>query len=287
MADDPEIDALFQLPLAEFIAARNQAAARLRAGGAAAEAARVKALAKPSAAAWAVNQLYWTERSTFDALIDAGNGLRAAQRAGDAPEAIREAMRRRRDCLGAAAKRAEALLAAHGHGAATATVLRIASTLEALASSEDPGSLAGRLSTDLDAPGFDALAGLTLGDPPAARLRLAPPISPPATSSPADVAGAEARARSRAAVVDAQGELRRCQEAEAEASAQSESARQRAEAAAEARDRARREAERAEFAAREAREAAAVAQRQVEAAVEARVRAEAALEAAQGAIADS
>lgn len=285
MADDSEIDALFQLPLAEFIAARNHIAIRLRAAGAAEEASRVKALAKPSAAAWAVNQVYWTERAAFDALIDAGTSLRAAQRAGNAPDAIREAMRRRRDCLAAAVKRAEGVLLARGHGAPAATVSRIASTLEALASSEDPGPLAGRLTTDLDPPGFEALASLTLVDPPAASPRPAPSSLPPPSSAPAEVAGAEATARSRAAVMDAAEELRRCQEAEEEASARRESALQRAAAAAEARDRARREAERAEFAAREAREAAGAAQRQVDAAIEARMRAEAVLEAARRVVA--
>ena len=59
---DDEIDALYRLPLAEFVAARNALARR--AGD---RAAAVKGLARPATAAWAVNQLYWRRRGVFDA----------------------------------------------------------------------------------------------------------------------------------------------------------------------------------------------------------------------------
>ena len=67
-----EVDALFKLPLAEFTGARNTLGARLKKSGQGDEAARVKALAKPSISAWAVNQLYWHHREAFDQLIDSG-----------------------------------------------------------------------------------------------------------------------------------------------------------------------------------------------------------------------
>jgi hypothetical protein len=63
---EPEIDALFQRPLAEFTSARNALAARLRKEGRAGDAERVKALAKPPAPAWAVNQLFWASPKEFD-----------------------------------------------------------------------------------------------------------------------------------------------------------------------------------------------------------------------------
>ena len=50
-------DLLYGLPLDEFTPARNAAAKELRDQGLKAEADAVKALAKPSVAAWAVNQL--------------------------------------------------------------------------------------------------------------------------------------------------------------------------------------------------------------------------------------
>src|SRR4051794_41911269 len=52
MASDEDIDRLYGLPLAEFTAARNALAKEL--GGE--EGKGVKALRKPSAAAWALNQ---------------------------------------------------------------------------------------------------------------------------------------------------------------------------------------------------------------------------------------
>src|SRR4051795_11867142 len=65
---EEQVDALFQLPLAEFTAARNALAGRLRKGSHVAEAERVKALPKPGVPAWAVNQIYWKHRDDFDKL---------------------------------------------------------------------------------------------------------------------------------------------------------------------------------------------------------------------------
>src|SRR5438132_10526856 len=74
-----DIDALFGLSLAEFTGARNALAARLKQGDRRDEAERVKALAKPSVSAWAVNQLYWKHRKAFDRLITSGESFRQAQ----------------------------------------------------------------------------------------------------------------------------------------------------------------------------------------------------------------
>ena len=52
-----EIDQLFALPLDEFTAARNELARRLKQDGDAEAAEGVRGLAKPTVAAWAVNQL--------------------------------------------------------------------------------------------------------------------------------------------------------------------------------------------------------------------------------------
>ena len=70
---DDEIDRLYQLPASEFVAARNALAKQAGPG-----AATVKSLEKPNAPAWAVNQLYWTRRKTFDRLMDAATKLRAS-----------------------------------------------------------------------------------------------------------------------------------------------------------------------------------------------------------------
>jgi hypothetical protein len=74
-----EVDKLYQAPLAEFTAARNALVARIKAAHGADAAAHVKALAKPSIAAWTLNQLYWRHQPEFMALLMAGDGLRLAQ----------------------------------------------------------------------------------------------------------------------------------------------------------------------------------------------------------------
>src|SRR6185295_5104016 len=81
---DGDIDALFRLPLAEFIGARKSLAARLKKDARANEAERVQLLAKPSISAWTVNQLYWKHREAFDRLLASGQVFREAQISGRA-----------------------------------------------------------------------------------------------------------------------------------------------------------------------------------------------------------
>lgn len=71
---------LYGLPLEEFTSERNALAAELRAAGDGAAAAEVKRLRKPTAAAWAVNQLVRAEPDLVEALLGAGGELRQAHR---------------------------------------------------------------------------------------------------------------------------------------------------------------------------------------------------------------
>lgn len=226
---DPEVDGLFRLPLEGFTEARNALAARLRGQGQGERAAVVKALAKPSASAWAANQVYWNARPAFDALIRAGGRLRDAQRRGDGAEELREAIRARRDALQAALRGAEEALVAAGHGATPQVLRRVSATLEALASGAGEGR-AGVLTADLEAPGFDALAGLEPRGP-------APRPAANAATPGAKAAAARARATEETA------------RHEAEAARQKRRAEEAAAALAEARERAqgaRREMEEAQ-----------------------------------------
>src|SRR4051794_10486573 len=77
---DDRIDRLYDLPLSEFTSERNALAAELRASGDHEAAALVKALRKPAAAAWAVNQLVRAEPDLVEALLGAGGELRQAHR---------------------------------------------------------------------------------------------------------------------------------------------------------------------------------------------------------------
>jgi hypothetical protein len=158
---DSETDALFQLPLAEFISARKTLAARLKQEGRADDAARVKALVKPPISVWAVNQLYWRHRDQFVQLIAAGQRFRRAHtsRTGKAGE-LNEALAARREALNHLSDLATELLRDAGHSPTLDAMRRIATTLEAMSAyavlpdEEAPG----RLTKDLDPPGFESLA---------------------------------------------------------------------------------------------------------------------------------
>jgi hypothetical protein len=93
MADDP-IDRLYGLPLEEFVAARDALAKELRTNGDRDGATAIKALPKPTRAAWAVNQLWRTHADELQALVDAGTALSGAQEAllcGADPAVLRSA----------------------------------------------------------------------------------------------------------------------------------------------------------------------------------------------------
>ena len=164
---EDNVDAMFRLPLAEFIAARKTLAARLKQVGRGNEADRVKALVKPSISAWAVNQLYWKHREAFDRLIATGQRFRKAQTSGLAGKVaeMRGALDARREALADLADLATALLSDAGHNPTSDTMRRITTTLEAMsayASLPDAPS-PGRLTHDVDPPGLESLAPLIPG----------------------------------------------------------------------------------------------------------------------------
>lgn len=157
-----DVDGLFKLPLAEFISARKTLAARLKQAGQGNEAERVKALGKPSISAWAVNQLYWNHREAFDQLISTGERFRQAQtssRAGKIAD-MREALDLRRDVLSRLSHLATELLRDAGHNPSWDMMGRITTTLEAMSAyaSLPDAPPAGRLTHDVDPPGFESLA---------------------------------------------------------------------------------------------------------------------------------
>lgn len=161
---EDEIDDLFKLSLSEFTDARNKLGARLKKDGNANEAARVKALSKPSVSAWAVNQLYWQHREDFDRLLSAGNRFRQAQTSRSASKvaAIRESLEARREELSNLANLAEEILAGAGHNPSLETIRRVTTTLEAISAyaSVPDAPAPGRLTHDVDPPGFDSFATL-------------------------------------------------------------------------------------------------------------------------------
>ncbi len=161
---DAEIDALFQLPPGAFTAARNALAARLKKGGRGDAAEQVRSLARPSVPAWGVNHIYWRHRAGFARLLEAGEAFRAAQAAqlsGKATE-LRAPLEARRAALAEMAKLAAGVLRDGGSSATPENMRRITTTLEALSTygSLPEAPRPGRLHDDVEPPGFETLAAL-------------------------------------------------------------------------------------------------------------------------------
>jgi hypothetical protein len=129
------LDELFGGPLEEFTASRNARAKQLRADGKTEAADWVMGLAKPSRAAWLVNQLADRKADEIKELLALGKELRAAQEemmAGSADrDKLREAARREQRAIGSLTRAAEAIGGDHGVGAQILT--RVGETLQAAA----------------------------------------------------------------------------------------------------------------------------------------------------------
>ena len=159
-----DIDALFTLPLGEFTAARNALAARVKKAGRHGDAEAIKTLQKPSVAAWVVNQLYWHHRSDFDRLIATGERFRraqAAQLSGQAAD-VREPLNARREALAVLSHVAADVLQSGSYSTTPDMMRRVTTTLEALSTygSLPEAPRAGRLTDDVEPPGFETLAAL-------------------------------------------------------------------------------------------------------------------------------
>jgi hypothetical protein len=136
---DSDIDKLYGVPLDEFVHDRDELAKRLRRQGEREAADRIKKLRKPSAGAWALNQAVRRRRKETDALLAAGERLRAAHESlmsgGDQAE-LRDAMREERELASGLADCAEAIASETGKSG-PALRERVRSTLHAAAVDEE------------------------------------------------------------------------------------------------------------------------------------------------------
>jgi hypothetical protein len=167
----PEADELYRLPLSEFTAARNELAKRLKSEGRGDEADEVKALRKPTVPVWLVNQLAHERELDVQRLRKAGEALakgQAAATAGRSSEAFTEARREEQHALSRLADAAKEIASREKLGAGAAD--RAVATLRAASLTEEGRDLLkrGRLTEELEPPGFEALAGL-VGDAPPKR----------------------------------------------------------------------------------------------------------------------
>jgi hypothetical protein len=134
-AFNAEIDRLYGLPLDEFVPQRDAVAKKLRADGERDAAAVVKALRKPTAGAWALNQAVRRRSAETQALLGAGERLRAAHAGllsgGDRNE-LRAAMDEQRSLAAVLSDCAEAIASETGKSG-PALKERVRSTLHAAA----------------------------------------------------------------------------------------------------------------------------------------------------------
>lgn len=162
VADD--LDALFALPPEEFTAARDRLAKATEDRD---QAKAVKALRRPTVAAWAVNQTVRRHRDALERLLAAGREVRAAQRraaSGLSAPAFGKSITERRRLVGELTDLAAAVLSEAGRAAEPQT-RAIANTFEAAAADESAAEAvaAGHLSKELTPPaGFEVLGGLEL-----------------------------------------------------------------------------------------------------------------------------
>ncbi len=193
---EQELDRLYGLPAAEFVARRNELAARLIKAGDRDAAGRVKKLPRPSLTAWAVNQLAFRAGAELEGLRAAGERVRAAHLAG--PKEQRAAAKARREAISTLRVIAEVALQEAGTSPARSHRQRISQTLEVL-SSQGPAAgqaRAGRLSTDLEPAGFDALTDLAAAlaaaqkERPRAAAKAKPAVEKPAEATPRPQAAA-------------------------------------------------------------------------------------------------
>lgn len=146
---------LYAKPMEDFVAART-AAAKQAAGSDRELGAAVRALPKPSAAAWAVNMLALHQPGVLAELADLGGRMREAQSSLDAG-ALRELGRERRTLLAAAVETAREVAKEQGRSISDAVVGDVDETLRALTADEGAAAAvrSGRLLKALSADGLN------------------------------------------------------------------------------------------------------------------------------------
>jgi hypothetical protein len=227
-----ELDRLYELPPAEFTAARDEAAKRLR------------------AEVWLANRLAHERELDVKRLLKAGEALGVSQAAGSA-EDFAAARREEQHALERLAAAAREL--AGREGASAPAIERAVQTLRAAALTAEGRELLerGRLTEELEPPGFDALTGL-------------PPARPAKRKQPEPKTDRAERRRALEAARERLKELRADERERAKDARRAAKEAERGEAEAAALRRAADQAGAAAAAATEAREAAEAELRSLE-----------------------
>ena len=174
-------DELYGLPLADFTPARDAKAKELKGTDLAAP---VKALKKPTMAAWVVNMLVRHETEQVDQVLAVGAALRDAAQSLDGKE-LRELTKQRRQLTAAVTTRARGVAGSLGTKVTQAVADQVESTLTAAMLDPDcaRGLRSGLLVTHLTSTGLgESAAGAAVALPEA--LGFAASSAPPAAEQP-------------------------------------------------------------------------------------------------------
>jgi hypothetical protein len=183
---------------------------------------------------WTANQLARREPGELRALLRSAEELRKAQEralAGKGVSDLQERLAEQRRAVRALAHLGRDILADEGRSASDAVVERIAKTLDAAALDEGARFQlrAGRLTQELEPPGFEALAGLTPSPSRSKRGGAAKPRPDRTAEARTAVEAAKRvlRARTREAT-EAERSAERAEAAAGEARSEAKAARKRA-----------------------------------------------------------
>jgi hypothetical protein len=148
-------DELYALPLPDFTPARDAKAKELKGTDLGKE---VKALKKPSLAAWVVNLLVRHETGQVEQLLEVGAALRAAQESMSGDD-LRQLTRQRRQVTAAVTTQARRLAREHGQKVTEAVADQVEATLTAAMVDEECGRAlrSGMLLGALESTGLGAV----------------------------------------------------------------------------------------------------------------------------------
>jgi len=188
-----DLDRLYQMPLSEFTSARDELTQQLRAQGEREKALEIKKLRKPTAGVWVVNQLVRERPLDVQRLLKAGESLTKSQAkaAAGTPQTFPDARRAEQHALEQLAEGAREIAERAGIG--SPALGKAMETLRAASLTAEGRELLrrGRLTEELEPPGFEALAGLER------RGRQVAPAKPPRRDDRAEKRRALKQARAR------------------------------------------------------------------------------------------
>ena len=225
------VDELYGIAPADFTARRDQLSAEAKKAGDRDLAAAIKALRRPSAAAFAVNLMARTRGDRIDALIELGGQMKAAQDALSGEE-LRALGRQRSLLIHAVTQEVRSVAHGAGHPVSDAVAREIETTLEAAFADAWAGQAVrqGRLIRALERSGLGPveLEGAVAGTPSApseasrprtekAAAKVAEASEAAAVADRADRRAAETAEQLAAAIADHEAAVRRRDEAESAA----------------------------------------------------------------------